>query len=184
MLSFVLQSAGPPPANAWPLQPPTAQRSPICQLSVQNQSQPTNHSINQPTNQPQLTKDSIKVSWADNDCCCHVAQQQKTVPLEKVQDVEFSESWLLTCFGLKAVRAVPYRAVLHQAAPPALRRVPRFTVGPVAVAAPAGFSCVVLCCANHYRKLPEVMGELGAGGREGGRRYAGARADRTTPAGR
>lgn len=51
----------------------------------------------------ELHKDTIKVSWAHNDCCMHTAEQQKTVPLEKVQDVELSENWLLTCFGLKQV---------------------------------------------------------------------------------
>lgn len=32
-----------------------------------------------------LDKDSVQLSSAVNDCCCHVASTQKTVPLEKVQ---------------------------------------------------------------------------------------------------
>lgn len=32
----------------------------------------------------------VQVSTANNDCCCHIASTLKTVPLEKVQDVELS----------------------------------------------------------------------------------------------
>lgn len=38
-----------------------------------------------------------------NDFCCHIAKSQKSVPLQKVQDVELVENCCLTCFGLKQV---------------------------------------------------------------------------------
>ncbi len=41
--------------------------------------------------------------WAGNDCCCHVADNAKTVGLDKVQDVQLVESWCLTCCSLKQV---------------------------------------------------------------------------------
>eukprot|EP00775_Hariotina_reticulata_P012248 gene12248-12385_t len=50
-----------------------------------------------------LDKDSVKVNTAINDCCFHVANTQKTVPLDKIQDVELQENCCLTCFGLKQV---------------------------------------------------------------------------------
>lgn len=50
-----------------------------------------------------LDRDSVQVSTAVNDCCCHVASTQKTVPLEKIQDVELQENCVHTCFGLKQV---------------------------------------------------------------------------------
>eukprot|EP00879_Flechtneria_rotunda_P018224 GHRR01019119.1.p1 GENE.GHRR01019119.1~~GHRR01019119.1.p1 ORF type:complete len:267 (-),score=80.64 GHRR01019119.1:614-1414(-) len=50
-----------------------------------------------------LDKDSVQLNSAVNDCCCHVASKKKTVPLEKIQDVELQESCLHTCFGLKIV---------------------------------------------------------------------------------
>lgn len=45
----------------------------------------------------------MQISTAANDCCCHIATTQKTVPLEKIQDVELQESCINTCFGLKQV---------------------------------------------------------------------------------
>ena len=36
----------------------------------------------------QLNKDVVKFSDAGNDCCMHIASTQRTVPLEKIQDVE------------------------------------------------------------------------------------------------
>lgn len=49
----------------------------------------------------ELHKDSVKLDTATNDCCCHVAVSQKTVPMEKIQDVELQENWMQTMFGLK-----------------------------------------------------------------------------------
>lgn len=42
---------------------------------------------------------------ANNDCCCHIADNAKTVGLDKVQDVQLVEHWCLTCFNLKQVRS-------------------------------------------------------------------------------
>lgn len=50
-----------------------------------------------------LDKDALTFQGAQNDCCCHIAKTLKTVPLEKVQDVELQSNCLLSCFGLKAV---------------------------------------------------------------------------------
>lgn len=50
-----------------------------------------------------LDKDSVELDSAANDCCFHVALTKRTVPLEKIQDVELSESCTQTCFGLKQV---------------------------------------------------------------------------------
>jgi hypothetical protein len=50
-----------------------------------------------------LDKDSVKINTAVNDFCCHVANTQKTVPLDKIQDVELQENCCLTLFGLKQV---------------------------------------------------------------------------------
>lgn len=51
----------------------------------------------------QLGSDSLKYSTATNDCCCHIAYEQKTVPLDKIQDVELQTDCLLSCFDLKKV---------------------------------------------------------------------------------
>jgi hypothetical protein len=50
-----------------------------------------------------LDSDSVQLSSAANDCCCHVAESTKSVPLEKITDVELQETCLHTCFGLKAI---------------------------------------------------------------------------------
>jgi uncharacterized membrane protein YdbT with pleckstrin-like domain len=50
-----------------------------------------------------LDSDSLQLSSAANDCCCHVAESTKSVPLEKITDVELQESCLHTCFGLKSI---------------------------------------------------------------------------------
>ncbi|GAQ88921.1 hypothetical protein KFL_004700030 [Klebsormidium nitens] len=51
----------------------------------------------------QLGADSLKYSTATNDCCCHIAYEQKTVPLDKIQDVELQTDCLLSCFDLKKI---------------------------------------------------------------------------------
>lgn len=50
-----------------------------------------------------LERDSVTFQSANNDCCCHVAKTLKTLPMDKIQDVELQSNCLLTCFGLKAV---------------------------------------------------------------------------------
>ncbi|WIA22547.1 hypothetical protein OEZ86_009535 [Tetradesmus obliquus] len=50
-----------------------------------------------------LDADSVELKSAANDCCCHVAESTKSVPLEKITDVELQESCLHTCFGLKSI---------------------------------------------------------------------------------
>lgn len=52
----------------------------------------------------ELHKDSVKFKYAENDCCFHIADSQRTVPLEKVQDVSLNENWVLTCCGLKQLK--------------------------------------------------------------------------------
>lgn len=51
-----------------------------------------------------LQKDAVKFKYASNDCCCHIAETQRTVPLEKIQDVSLHEDWVMTCCGLKQLR--------------------------------------------------------------------------------
>lgn len=34
---------------------------------------------------PQLNADSITYNDAANDCCCHIAKTQKTIPLDRIQ---------------------------------------------------------------------------------------------------
>ena len=48
-----------------------------------------------------LTKDSVQANTAQNDFCCHVATSLKTVPLDKIQDVELTTNCIHTCFGLQ-----------------------------------------------------------------------------------
>ncbi|PNW88343.1 hypothetical protein CHLRE_01g025350v5 [Chlamydomonas reinhardtii] len=50
-----------------------------------------------------LERDTLKVKWAVNDCCFHIAHNTKAVPLEKIQDVQLSEDCCLTMFSLKQV---------------------------------------------------------------------------------
>ncbi|KAG2449105.1 hypothetical protein HYH02_005853 [Chlamydomonas schloesseri] len=50
-----------------------------------------------------LERDTLKVKWAINDCCFHIAHNSKAVPLEKIQDVQLSEDCCLTMFSLKQV---------------------------------------------------------------------------------
>lgn len=38
-----------------------------------------------------------------NDCCFHIATTQKTIPLDKVQDVQLNTNCCLSCFHLKSV---------------------------------------------------------------------------------
>jgi hypothetical protein len=52
----------------------------------------------------QVDHNTIQSTSAVNDFCCHIAKSQKSVPLQKVQDVELVENCCLTCFGLKQVR--------------------------------------------------------------------------------
>lgn len=52
----------------------------------------------------QLDKDAVQLNSASNDCCCHIATSKKTVPLEKVQDVELNKDWIHIIFGLQQVR--------------------------------------------------------------------------------
>lgn len=51
----------------------------------------------------QLDKDAVQLNSASNDCCCHIASSVKTVPLEKIQDVELSKDWVQSIFGLQMV---------------------------------------------------------------------------------
>ena len=51
-----------------------------------------------------LDSESIIFDSAFNDCCCHIAVSQQTIPLDKVQDVQLQSGCLQTCFGLKEVR--------------------------------------------------------------------------------
>ena len=51
----------------------------------------------------QLDKDAVQLSSAANDCCFHVALSKKTVPLDKVQDVQLTTGWVESLFGLQTV---------------------------------------------------------------------------------
>ncbi len=51
-----------------------------------------------------LDNDSLVFHSARNDCCCHIAESQQTLPLDKIQDVQLQGGCLQTCFGLKDVR--------------------------------------------------------------------------------
>lgn len=50
-----------------------------------------------------LDNNSIQVHSATNDFCCHIAKTVKTLPLEKVQDVELTQNCLHTCFGVQQI---------------------------------------------------------------------------------
>lgn len=51
-----------------------------------------------------LDADSVVFHSAFNDCCCHIAVSQQTIPLSAIQDVQLQSGCLQTCFGLKEVR--------------------------------------------------------------------------------
>jgi len=55
-------------------------------------------------NNLRLENDVIVADRAVNDCCCHVAESTKMLPLEKVQDVQLKENCCLTLAGLKSLR--------------------------------------------------------------------------------
>ncbi|GAX80457.1 hypothetical protein CEUSTIGMA_g7896.t1 [Chlamydomonas eustigma] len=63
-----------------------------------------------------LDADALVFHSAYNDCCCHVAVSQQTLPLDKIQDVQLQEGCLQTCFGLKDVRV--QTAGMNQAGTP------------------------------------------------------------------
>lgn len=51
----------------------------------------------------QINSDSIELSNTVNDCCCHIASVQKSVPLANVQDVALSTNCCLSCFSLENI---------------------------------------------------------------------------------
>lgn len=66
-----------------------------------------------------LDKDSVQLSSAVNDCCCHVAATQKTVPLEKVQ-VRLAARQCTGCLRscMHAVPRFTRTCATHHHAPP------------------------------------------------------------------
>lgn len=51
----------------------------------------------------QLDQDNLTFNSAWNDCCTHISRGQKTVPLDKIQDVQLQEGCCQTLFGLKTI---------------------------------------------------------------------------------
>ena len=49
----------------------------------------------------QLDDHAVRVNEASNDFCCHIKTEKKTVPLDKVQDVQVEQGCAESCCGVK-----------------------------------------------------------------------------------
>jgi len=52
-----------------------------------------------------LDHESLTIHEARNDCCCHVQTLARTVPLNKVQDIDPTANWVQSMFDLQQVGA-------------------------------------------------------------------------------
>ena len=51
----------------------------------------------------QLDDHEVQLFEAGNDFLCHIAKNRKTIPLDKIQDIQVGQDCAQTCFGVKLI---------------------------------------------------------------------------------